>query len=127
MPNIRFCSGRRIHSFHETSPAGTLRSDSCEKAIGKECLFLTRQIVPSIFKLLPSEHSTRKRMSSPRLERPEARCQGRVSPALPLFLFRQYDETHEFLRDGLPIRSGSHHLRAQEVAGDRTPGREVYE
>ncbi len=59
--------------------------------------------------------------------RPEVRCQIGVSPALPLFLFRQYDEAHELFRDDLPFRAGPHHLRAQEVAGDRAPGREVHE
>src|SRR5271154_350802 len=46
---------------------------------------------------------------------------------LPLFLFRQYDESHELFRDDLPLSLGPHHFRAQEVAGDRTPGWEVHE
>src|ERR1700722_13389304 len=54
-------------------------------------------------------------------------CQGTISRSLPLFPLRQYDEPHALFRDNLPVLFGSHHLRAQEAAGDCTPGREVYE
>src|ERR1700689_4429137 len=74
-----------------------------------------------------ADHAALNRQNRQKMPRSGTANPAQSAHALPLFLFRQYDELHELFRNDLLILFGPRHLWAQEVAGDRTPDRQVHE